>query len=230
MHIFRAAERGHTDLGWLDSRHSFSFGGYYDPQRNGFSVLRVLNDDRVASGGGFPNHGHRDMEIVSYVLEGHLRHQDSMGNGNTLTRGGVQYMSAGTGITHSEFNASDRNGLHFFQIWILPDAGNHTPRYGDAYFPEGDREGRWCLIASPDGRNGSVPMHQDACIYVTVLENDTRIHAPEPGRNVYVHVATGTATVNGHPMDEGDGAAIPDAPDIQVGTDVRAEVLLFDLP
>lgn len=230
MNIFKAAERGHTDLGWLDSRHSFSFGGYYDPARKGFSVLRVLNDDRVVSGGGFPTHGHRDMEIVSYVLEGHLRHEDSMGNGNTLTRGGVQFMSAGTGIAHSELNASREHGLHFLQIWILPDAKDHEPRYGDAFFPEGDRAGRWCLIASPDGRDGSVPIHQDACIYVTVLDGDTLTHAPEPERSVYVHVATGTVTVNGHPMDEGDGAEIPEAPEIQVAAAGRAEVLLFDLP
>jgi len=231
MQIFRNAQRGRTTLPWLDSRHSFSFAGYREPERDGFSVLRVLNDDRVVPGGGFGTHGHRDMEIVTWVLAGHLRHRDSMGNGTVLGPGGVQFMSAGTGITHSEFNDSEQAGLHFFQVWILPDRAGHVPRYGEKHFDPHTRHNRWCLIASPDGGDGSVPIHQDARILVTRLTDRGSLEfTAGAGRSVYVHVAAGALTLNSQGMTAGDGCGLRDTHHLKISATPEADVILFDLP
>lgn len=227
----KAADRGHTDAGWLDSRHTFSFGEYYDPAAMGFRVLRVLNDDRVAPGGGFPTHGHRDMEIVSYVLDGGLEHRDSLGTGSVIRPGDVQRMSAGTGVRHSEFNASKSEGVHFLQIWILPERAGLPPGYEQKNVPDAEKRGKFRLIASPDGREGSVTIHQDASIYATLLEAGERASAPlAPGRYAYLHVARGEITVAGEELSEGDGAALAEVGSVEVAGRGPAEVLLFDLP
>ena len=224
-----AAARGHTDIGWLDSRHTFSFGEWYDPAHMGFRALRVINDDRVAPGGGFPTHGHADMEIVSYVLEGGLEHKDSIGTGSVIRPGDVQRMSAGTGVRHSEFNASRTEPVHFLQIWIIPDRRGHQPGYEQKNFPEAERSGRLRLVASPDGREGSVTLHQDVALYAGVLGEGQQAKLPlAPGRHAWVHVARGAATVNGKRLGEGDGAAVSDERALTIdGHD--GEVLVFDL-
>jgi redox-sensitive bicupin YhaK (pirin superfamily) len=224
-----AAARGHTDIGWLDSRHTFSFGEWYDPAHMGFRALRVINDDRVAPGGGFPTHGHADMEIVSYVLQGGLEHKDSIGTGSVIRPGDVQRMSAGTGVRHSEFNASRTEPVHFLQIWLIPDRRGHKPGYEQKNFPEAERSGRLRLVASPDGREGSVTLHQDVALYAGVLaEGQQAKVALAPGRHAWVHVARGGATVNGERLGEGDGAAVSDERALTIDGH-GGEVLVFDL-
>lgn len=226
----RAADRFHTQVGWLDSRHTFSFGNHYDPAHMGFRALRVINEDHVEAGAGFPTHPHRDMEIISYVLEGALEHKDSMGNGSVITPGEVQRMSAGTGVLHSEVNPSARDEVHFLQIWLLPQEGGLTPSYEQRTFKESDTRGRLRLVASGDGREGSVTIHQDTSLYAGVLARGERSeHRLRPGRHAWVHVARGSVHVNGHALVAGDGAAISDAGAIQVDAQDRSEVLFFDL-
>ena len=228
--IRKAESRGRTDAGWLDSRHSFSFGHYFDPAAMGFGPLRVINDDRVAGGGGFPPHPHADMEIVSYVLEGALQHRDSLGTGSVIRPGDVQRMSAGTGIRHSEFNASNRAPVHFLQIWIVPDRQGVEPRYQQRHFSAADKRGRLCLIISPDGTDGSLGVYQDARVYAGLFdgaEQDT-LTLP-PGRHAYVHLAQGRLVVNGQPMQAGDGARLRNAERIELSQGKEAEVLVFDL-
>jgi quercetin 2,3-dioxygenase len=227
----RASDRGHTDAGWLDSRHTFSFGEYHDPAAMGFRVLRVLNDDRVAPGGGFPTHGHRDMEIVSYVLEGGLEHRDSLGTGSVIRPGDVQRMTAGTGVRHSEFNASKAEGVHFLQIWILPERAGLAPGYEQKTIADAEKRGRFRLIASPDGRDGSVTIHQDTSIFAGLLEAGEIARQPlAAGRYAYLHVARGEVTVGDEQLGEGDGAALAEVTSIDVTGRGPAEVILFDLP
>jgi redox-sensitive bicupin YhaK (pirin superfamily) len=224
-------ERGHANHGWLDSYHSFSFADYYDPDHMGFSVLRVINEDRVEPGAGFPTHGHRDMEIVSYVLEGALEHKDNMGNGSVIRPGDVQRMSAGTGVRHSEYNASNSERVHFLQIWLLPKANGIAPGYEQKHFDPTQLDGRLRVVASPDGRDGSVTIHQDATLYATRLDGAaTATHAPAPGRRAYVHVARGQVSVNGQPLSAGDGARVEHEPVVRLDNAQAAEVLVFDLP
>jgi quercetin 2,3-dioxygenase len=228
--IRRSAERGHANHGWLDAYHSFSFADYYDPEHMHFGPLRVINEDRVAPGQGFGTHGHRDMEIVTYVLEGGLSHRDSMGNGSTIRPGDVQRMSAGTGVMHSEFNASDEAELHLLQIWIMPAQRGIEPGYEEKRFTEADKRGRLRLIASPDGREGSATIHADAALYAALIDGAERaVFRPAAGRRVYVHVARGSLTVNGEALDAGDGARIADVDAVTFEKGNAAEVLLFDL-
>ena len=223
-------ERGVSRLDWLDSRHTFSFDHYYDPQHMGFRSLRVINDDRITPGAGFPTHGHRDMEIVSYVLEGALDHQDSMGNGSTIAAGDVQRMSAGTGVMHSEFNHSQSEPGHFLQIWILPERKGLPPGYEQRTFSVEEKRGRLRLVASRDGRDGSVTIHQDAELYATVLEPGERVaHGLRPGRGAWVQVATGSVLVNGTALEAGDGATVTGESALEIEGKETAEVLLFDL-
>jgi hypothetical protein len=229
--IRHAAERGHAGHGWLNSYHTFSFGEYYDPRQMGISNLRVINDDTVQPGAGFAIHGHRDMEIVSYVLSGALAHKDSMGNGSVIRPGDVQRMSAGTGIRHSEFNPSADEPVHFLQIWLQPNRLGVKPGYAQQHFAAEERRGRLRLLVSPDGRDGSLPAHQDALLYGTLLKAGEVVEYPLTGeRQAYVHVARGPVTVNGHALDTGDGARIEDETVIRIEGRGAAEVLLFDLP
>jgi|SRR5579875_415705 len=232
MIVIRKAEaRGRTGADWLDSRHSFSFADYYDPREMGFSRLRVINDDRIAPGGGFPPHAHRDMEIVTYVLDGAVRHRDSLGNGSVIEAGEVQRMSAGTGVTHSEFNASDSAPLHLLQIWIEPDRRGHQPGYEQRRFAQDRKRNRMLLIASPDGRENSLRLNQDARIYAGVLETGHPVEfAADPKRHLYVHLVRGAAALNGIAMRAGDGAKITDESALTFAAPEEAEVLLFDLP
>lgn len=226
----QAKDRGRADFGWLDSRHSFSFGQYYDPDHMGFGALRVINDDRVAAGAGFDTHGHKDMEIFSYVLEGALAHRDSLGSGSVIRPGDVQLMSAGTGIRHSEFNASETDPVHFLQIWIIPEKQGLAPAYAEKHFPESERRNRLKLIVSPDGRDGSLKIHQDAAIHAGVLEKGARLtETLEPDRRYWLHVARGTLDVNGHAVMEGDGLAIAKEGSLTLAAQAPSEVLLFDL-
>lgn len=226
----KSHERGHVNHGWLDTYHSFSFSSYYDPAQMGFSSLRVINDDRVAPASGFPTHGHRDMEIITYVLAGTLEHKDSMGNGSVIYPGDVQRMSAGTGITHSEYNPSRSEPLHLLQIWIVPDQANVTPSYEQIHFTADQKHHRLQLIASPDGRDGSVSIHQNALIYAAVLAPDHIVtHKLAASRCAYVHVARGDATLNGQCLSAGDGARIVNEPELTLAAHNSAEVLLFDL-
>ena len=227
----KAEDRGHANHGWLDSYHTFSFGSYYDSEHMGFSNLRVINDDTVAPGGGFSTHGHEDMEIISYVLEGGLEHKDSMGNGSVIRPGDVQRMSAGTGVTHSEYNHSSDEPVHFMQIWLLPNQTGVEPGYEQRCFPLEDRRGKVVLLVSPDGRNGSISSHQDALVYGTLLEDGQRLnHLLASDRKAYVHVAAGSADVNGQVLNAGDAMAIEDHGDIQLLGINGAELLIFDLP
>jgi hypothetical protein len=226
----RASERGRAKFDWLDSRHSFSFGHYHDPRHMGFRALRVINEDRVAPGGGFAPHGHKDMEIVSYVLSGALEHKDSIGTGSVIRPGDVQRMSAGTGITHSEYNASKAEPVHFLQIWILPAKQGIKPGYEQRAFSRDDRSGRLRLLGASDGRDGAITLHQDAALYGTILDDGASVtHALRPGRGAWVQVARGDATVNGHELNAGDGAAIEDEREITLSAPKSAELLLFDL-
>jgi quercetin 2,3-dioxygenase len=229
----RAGERGHFDHGWLDTRHTFSFAGYHDEAHMGFGPLRVINEDRVRPGQGFGTHGHRDMEIVSYVLAGELAHRDSMGNGSVIRPGEVQRMTAGTGVRHAEENPSDTAPVHFLQIWIVPSERGLAPGYEQRAFPEAERRGKLRLVASPDGRKGAVTIHQDARLYASLLGPGEAVrHALAPGRRAWVQVARGALTVNGRRLETGDGAALTDEAAAELageGPEV-AEALLFDLP
>ena len=226
-----AAERGHATHGWLDSRHSFSFADYYDPKRMGFGPLRVINEDRVQPGAGFGMHGHRDMEILSYVLEGELAHRDNMGNGSTIRPGDVQRMSAGRGVMHSEMNPSQDARVHFLQIWIEPAVRGVEPGYEQVRVPDDAKRGRLALVAGPEGSGGAVTIHQDARVHATLLDGaDTVEHALAPGRRAYVHVARGEVRVNGMPLVAGDALELTGESSVRMEAGVRAEVLLFDLP
>ncbi|HWQ38209.1 MAG TPA: pirin family protein [Burkholderiales bacterium] len=229
--IRKGRERGFADHGWLQSHHTFSFADYYDPGHMGFGVLRVINEDRVAPGQGFGAHPHRDMEIISYVLEGALEHRDSMGNGSVIRPGDVQRMSAGTGVFHSEYNPSRTDRVHFLQIWIEPARYGVPPSYEQKHFSAEDKRGRLKLVASPDGRDGSVTIHQDARVYAALLDGAERAeHTIQMGRRAYVHVARGRATVNGHPLEAGDALKATGEQRIVIEQGEGAEVLLFDLP
>ena len=228
--IRRSESRGHANHGWLDSYHSFSFADYYDPDHMHFGPLRVINEDRIAGGQGFGAHGHRDMEIVTYVLDGALSHRDSMGNGSTIRHGDVQRMSAGTGVRHSEFNASQDEQLHLLQIWILPQRAGDQPGYEEKRFDDADKRGRLRIVASPDGRDGSVTIHSDASIYAALIDGAEQAALPlQPGRRAYVHVARGALTVNGEALAAGDAAMIAQADTVRLEQGRDAEVLLFDL-
>jgi len=231
MTLRKSEDRGHAQHGWLDSRHSFSFAAYYDPAHMGFGPLRVINEDRVAPAQGFGTHGHRDMEILSYVLEGALEHKDSMGNGSVITYGDVQRMSAGTGVLHSEFNPSGDVPVHFLQIWIEPAARGIAPSYEQARFEPADKRGRLRLVASPDGADGSVVIHQDARVYAGLFDGaETAALEIGEGRRAYVHVALGEVTVNGTLLRAGDALRLTGETRLQLGAGRKAEVLVFDLP
>jgi redox-sensitive bicupin YhaK (pirin superfamily) len=222
--------RGQSRRGWLDSRHTFSFAEYQDPEHMGFRSLRVINEDRVVPGAGFPRHGHRDMDIISYVLAGELEHKDSLGNGTVIRPGDVQRMSAGTGILHSEFNPSKSEPVHFLQIWIIPDREGLPPSYEQKTFPRPERRGRLRLVAAPRGEDGAVTVHQDARLFIADLEPGERVmHEIDRGRGVWVQVARGITTLNGTEMPEGDGAAVEDERTVTIEADTATEVLLFDL-
>ena len=227
-----AGERGIANLGWLDSRHTFSFGHYYDPKHMGFGPLRVINEDRVRAGAGFDTHGHRDMEIISYVLEGALEHKDSIGTGSVIRPGDVQRMTAGSGIRHSEYNHSTSDPVHFLQIWLLPNEGGLAPGYEQKNFADSEKRGRLRLVASRDGRDGSVRIHQDADIYASLLDKDATVtHALTAGRRGWIQVVHGSVAVNGESLHAGDGAAASDLPALTVTATVDgSEFLLFDLP
>ncbi|HWL64307.1 MAG TPA: pirin family protein [Steroidobacteraceae bacterium] len=229
--IRRSEERGHADHGWLDSRHSFSFADYFDPQHVQFGVLRVINEDRVAPGGGFGSHPHRDMEIISYVLDGALRHRDSMGTGSEIVPGDVQRMSAGTGVFHSEMNASAAAPVHFLQIWIFPDRSGITPEYEQKHFAPEEKRGRLRLIVSPDGAQDSVRIHQDARIHAGLFDDDEQATlALAPGRRAYVHLVRGSLRVNGTQLAGGDAVKLSDTSEVKLEGGQGAEVLVFDLP
>lgn len=228
--IRSAADRGVTRLPWLDSRHTFSFGAYMDAEHHQFRALRVINDDWVAPGGGFDTHGHRDMEILTYVLSGHLEHRDSMGNGEVIRPGEWQAMTAGRGIQHSEFNPSLVEPVHLLQIWILPDRKGHTPGYQQRLFAANETAEEWRLVASLDGADGSLVIHQDARLYLAKPGTGQRVrHKLAAGRGAFLHIANGSVTVNGHALTAGDGIAVEDEPVIEVVGDTGGDVLLFDL-
>jgi quercetin 2,3-dioxygenase len=226
----KSAERGFADHGWLKSFHTFSFAGYYDPRNMGFGSLRVINEDRVAPGEGFGKHPHRDMEIISYVLDGELEHKDSMGTGSVIRPGDVQRMSAGTGVFHSEYNPSAKNSVHFLQIWIEPDDLGIKPSYEQKFFGPDEKRGKLRLLASPDGREGSVTIHQDAQLYAALVDGDERLtHRLAKDRKAYVHVARGGVTVNGQPLGPGDALKADGESEVVIEKGDQAEVLLFDL-
>src|SRR5690349_985740 len=230
IEIRRSDERGHAQHGWLDSFHSFSFADYHDPQHMGFGALRVINEDRVQPARGFGTHSHRDMEIISYVLDGGLAHKDSMGNGSVIRPGDVQRMSAGTGVTHSEFNASDRDPVHFLQIWIEPASRGIAPGYEEKRFEPESKRGRLRLIASPDGADGSVTIHQDARLHAAILDGaDAVTHVLAERRRVYVHVIRGEVEVNGERLAGGDAVKLAGVKEVRLANAKDAEVLLFDL-
>jgi len=227
----KANERGHADHGWLDSYFSFSFAEYHDPQHIEFSSLRVINEDVVQPGKGFGTHGHRDMEIITYILAGALEHKDSMGNGSVIRPGDVQRMSAGRGVQHSEFNPSQSELVHLLQIWIVPNVRGIEPEYEETHFDAASKRGRLRLIASSEGRDGSVTIHQDASVYAAMLDGAERAsHALAPGRKAYVHVARGSVTVNGNALGAGDALKASGESAIVIETGDDAEILLFDLP
>jgi len=227
----KSSERGFADHGWLKSFHTFSFAGYHDPANMGFGPLRVINEDRVAPGQGFGKHPHRDMEIISYVLEGELEHKDSMGTGSVIRPGDVQRMSAGTGVFHSEYNPSPRNAVHFLQIWIEPDELGIEPGYEQKYFAPQDKRGKLRLIASADGRDGSVSIHQDAELYAALVDGGEQVvHRLGKDRRAYVHVARGAASVNGQALEAGDALKVDGEADVRIEQGKNAEVLVFDLP
>lgn len=222
--------RGHFDFGWLDTRHSFSFGEYFDPEHHQFRSLRVINEDWIQPGQGFGTHPHRDMEILTWVLEGGVEHKDSLGSGDVIRPGDLQRMSAGTGILHSEFNASQNEPVHLLQIWLLPEAKGLAPRYSQTHFPLADRLNRLRLVASRDGREGSLDIHQDAELWVVNLEAGQAVtHPLREGRHAWIQVAKGGVTVNGQALSQGDGAALSDVAAVTLRAEADAEVLLFDL-
>lgn len=230
MNIRKAAERGGANHGWLNTKHTFSFAEYYDPKQMGFRALRVINEDQVAPGQGFGTHGHRDMEIISYVLGGKLAHQDSTGSGGTIAPGEVQRMSAGSGVRHSEFNGSKTEPVHFLQIWIMPDTQGVTPSYEDKRFTAAEKQGRLKLIASPDAADGSTKINADTKVYATLLGAGEKVELPlARGRHGYVHVARGEVKVNGQAMSAGDGVSLSEEAKIALEGVNGAEVLLFDL-
>jgi redox-sensitive bicupin YhaK (pirin superfamily) len=228
--IRRSEERGHADHGWLDSRHTFSFADYHDPRHMGFRGLRVINEDRVQAGKGFGTHGHRDMEILSYVLEGALRHNDSMGTGSVIRPGDVQRMTAGTGVRHSEFNGSDRESVHFLQIWLLPSKQGLEPGYDQKTFGDAEKRGRLRLVASPDGALGSVTVHTDARLYACILGAGDKVeHQVAAGRSAWIQVVRGTVKVAGEKLLAGDGASTSDGGPLPIEGVDGSEVLVFDL-
>jgi redox-sensitive bicupin YhaK (pirin superfamily) len=231
LQVRKSEERGNANHGWLQSKHTFSFGEYRDPEHTGFGPLLVINEDRVAPGQGFGAHGHRDMEIISYVLDGALEHKDSMGTGSVLHYGDVQRMSAGTGVRHSEFNGSASEPVHFLQIWIQPNVAGIAPSYEEKRFAPESKRAQLRLIASSDGRDGSVRIHQDAAIYATILNAGEQAgHALEAGRSGYVHVVRGRVTVNGTALEGGDALKISNEAGVTLTQPEDAEVLVFDLP
>jgi quercetin 2,3-dioxygenase len=230
--IRHAEERGIANFGWLDSRHTFSFGDYYDAKQMGFGPLRVINEDLVSPGQGFGTHGHKDMEIISYVLEGALEHKDSIGTGSVIRPGDVQVMSAGTGIRHSEFNHSKTEPVHFLQIWVVPDREGIAPRYEQKTFPDVDKRRKLRLVGSSDGREGSVVVHQDVSLFAALLNSGEQVtYALQSGRKGWLQIVRGSVTMNGRDLDAGDGAAVTGEPALAVTAKVDAtEILLFDLP
>jgi quercetin 2,3-dioxygenase len=224
----RAEERGHANHGWLDSYHTFSFANYHDPNHMGFRDLRVINEDRVAASGGFGEHSHRDMEIITYVLDGALEHQDSLGNQAVMRPGEVQRMTAGTGVAHSEYNHSDRDPVHFLQIWVLPNKKNLAPGYEQKAYSEAEKRGTLRLIASQEGRDGSVTVHQDLNLYATVLSANESVSLPKRDRHLWIQVARGSVLLNGKLLHQGDAAALTGEALELVGEE-KAEVLVFDL-
>lgn len=231
MEVRKSHERGHANHGWLNSFHSFSFADYYDTKHMGFGPLRVINEDRVKPGMGFGTHGHRDMEIISYVLAGALEHKDSMGNGSVLRPGAVQRMSAGTGVMHSEYNPSPNEPVHFLQIWIQPDVRGIAPSYEEKFFDANEKRAALKLVASPDGRDGSVLIHQDAYLYASLLDGAERVtHELAAGRLAYVHVVRGKVGANGQLLEAGDALKLSGATKLVLENASDAEILLFDLP
>jgi len=231
IQVRKSQQRGHADHGWLDTWHTFSFADYYDPAQMGWGALRVINDDRIAPGMGFGMHGHRDMEIITCVLDGALQHKDSMGNGSLIAAGDVQRMSAGKGVMHSEFNPSSDKPVHLLQIWIMPNVTGVRPSYEQTRFADADKRGRLCLIASNDGREGSVTIHQDATVHAAMLDAGDRVdHEIARSRVGYLHVARGRVQLDGLPLDAGDGARIGARVICLEGIEGDGEVLLFDLP
>jgi redox-sensitive bicupin YhaK (pirin superfamily) len=228
--IRRSADRGHFDHGWLDTYHTFSFGDYYDPGQMGFRALRVINEDRVAPGGGFGMHGHRDMEIVTCVLSGALEHKDSLGHGEALRPGEMQHMTAGTGIRHSEFNPSATEPVHLYQIWLLPEAKGLAPSYSQKKFPAEERHGRWQLVASPDGAHSSLEIQTDSRIYLANIDAGAGVsHKFEPDRYGWLQVLRGSVDLSGHNLEAGDGVAISQEPKVTLAASAPAEVMFFDL-
>jgi redox-sensitive bicupin YhaK (pirin superfamily) len=231
LNLRKSQDRGVASFGWLRSQHTFSFGHYYDPAHMGVGPLRVINEDRVAPGRGFEPHSHKNMEIISYVLDGALEHKDSMGNGSVLRYGDVQRMSAGTGVTHSEYNGSKTEPVHFLQIWVIPGEAGGAPGYEEKHFDADSKKGRLRLIASNDGREGSVSLRQDAAIYATILDGADRVdHALREGRQAYVQVARGSVTVNGARLGAGDAVQVSEEAVLSLAEAQDAEVLVFDLP
>lgn len=228
--VRKANERGHFDFGWLNTYHTFSFGDYYDPNNMGFRSLRVINEDFVRAGVGFPTHGHRDMEIVTYILRGGIEHKDSMGNGSVIRPGEVQRMSAGTGVLHSEMNPSKEDDVHLLQIWILPEKQGIEPGYEQTFFKDDEKKGKLRLIASRTGTDGSVTIHQDAKIYSTLLDKGESVtHELKENRHAWIQVARGSVEVNGIELNQGDGAAISNEAEVKITGKDSSEVLLFDL-
>jgi len=226
-----SSERGHANHGWLDSHHSFSFADYHDEAHMGFGPLRVINEDRVQPGMGFGTHGHRDMEIISYVLDGELSHRDDIGNGSVIVPGDVQRMSAGRGVRHSEFNPSRERPVHFLQIWIIPAEQGIPASYEQSHLTDAQRRGKLALLAAPPGKGGAVAIHQDARVYAGLFDGtESATVAVAPGRRAYVHVARGSAEVNGQALSAGDAALLEDEPEVRIGNAARAELLVFDLP
>lgn len=230
LSLRRTEERGRANLGWLDSKHTFSFGHYYDPDYLGFGALRVINEDRVAPGGGFPTHPHGDMEIISYVIEGALEHKDSIGTGSVIRPGDVQRMSAGTGVRHSEFNASRKDAVHFLQIWIIPERKGLEPSYEQKTFTDDEKRGRLRLIGSRDGRDGSITIHQSVDLYASILNSgDIVTHDVAEGRGVWVQVVKGEVSLNDVRLGAGDGASVEDPGQLKITATEQSEFLLFDL-
>ena len=231
LQIHKSQSRGHRDHGWLYAKHSFSFGDYYDADNMGFSVLRVINEDRVQPGRGFGMHGHSDMEIVTYVLHGALQHEDSLGNGSVIRPGDVQRMSAGTGIRHSEFNQSETEAVHLLQIWLLPAKNGVAPSYEQKAFSADEKRGKLCLIASPDGADGSVTIGQDVRLYAALLDGAEQVtHTLSTGRAAYLQVARGKLSLNDQALQQGDGVRVSAETELKLHDATQAEVLLFDLP
>ena len=230
IHVRRSAERGYFDHGWLKTYHTFSFAGYQDPRHRGFRALRVINEDRVGPGRGFDTHGHRDMEIVTYVMSGALEHRDSMGHGEVLRPGEFQHMSAGTGIEHSEFNPSPDESVHLYQIWLFPREKGLVPSYSQQSFPASERQGRLQLVASSDGRDGSISIQQDASIFLAVLDDEGTVsHQLKNGRSAWLQVVRGEVDLNGQSLAAGDGAAVSEETSLAIRGRSPAEVMLFDL-